>query len=434
MCGPGPLDRLWSTRPGIGVTCCGLPRHCDSTAGLAYLSFPKFDKGEVLPYSGPMSGPKIKLTAVVSDILDVLANAPADDPPWGLRLCEQTGHGTGTVYPALARLLQAGMIIDRLEEPAPGDRPRRRYYTITSTGRDWFAAAVSTRHNLGLATDYENGVADVLGFLAGESANVTRNAKLPGRLSNTNRQIDVLLRGRIFGFANAMMIVECKRWGKAIDVADAGTFLDMVEDVGADFGLLVTTVGASMAARERFSSARGAGVEMITLEELTAWRPSGTFETLYRVPLARKAIVERELRRAGFRVITGTEPRLADNEVGLSVFRHYGTTAPSPDAQRGAWDEVRKALEKVGMEMPEILSYGIISGGGTPAHRWLEVSVGGTPTGLKILAATESDVAEQLDNVRGNFVQIFGVPAPDALDVIRPAEWPTRSIFGGQWS
>jgi DNA-binding PadR family transcriptional regulator len=381
-----------------------------------------------------MSSPKIKLTAIVSDILHVLANAPADDPPWGLRICEQTGHGTGTVYPALTRLLQAGMIIDRLEEPTPGDRPRRRYYTITAAGRDWFAAAVSTRHNLGLATDYENGVADVVGFLAGESANVIRNAKLPGRLSNASRQIDVLLRGRIFGLANATMVVECKRWGKAIDVADAGTFLDMVDDVGADFGLLVTTVGASKAARERVSSARGAGVEMMTLEELNAWRPPGTFETLYRVPLARKAIVERELRRAGFRVMTGTEPRLADNEVGLKVFRHYGTTRPSPDVQRGAWDEARKALEKVGIEMPDILSHGITSDGGTPAHRWLEVSVHGTPTGLKILAATEADAAEQLNSVRENFVQIFGVPAPDTLDVVRPEGWPVSSIFGGQWS
>ena len=34
------------------------------------------------------------------DVLDVLTNSPSDDPAWGLRLCEVTGYGTGTIYPA----------------------------------------------------------------------------------------------------------------------------------------------------------------------------------------------------------------------------------------------------------------------------------------------------------------------------------------------
>jgi PadR family transcriptional regulator PadR len=89
-----------------------------------------------------MSSPGIRLTAVVWDILDVLANAPSDDPAWGLRICEQTGHGTGTIYPALDRLMKAGMIAAHWEDPPPADRPKRRYYEITSTGREWFAAAV----------------------------------------------------------------------------------------------------------------------------------------------------------------------------------------------------------------------------------------------------------------------------------------------------
>lgn len=92
-----------------------------------------------------MRSPRLRLTAVVWDVLDVLANASPDDPAWGLRLCELTGHGTGTIYPALDRLMKAGMIADRWEDPAPADRPRRRYYEITSTGREWFASAVRSR-------------------------------------------------------------------------------------------------------------------------------------------------------------------------------------------------------------------------------------------------------------------------------------------------
>jgi PadR family transcriptional regulator len=92
-----------------------------------------------------MSVPKIRLTAVIMEILDVLASSPLDEPPWGLRLCEQTGYGTGTVYPALDRLLNIGWIEDRWEEPPPVDRPRRRYYFITSTGRAAYQEAIATR-------------------------------------------------------------------------------------------------------------------------------------------------------------------------------------------------------------------------------------------------------------------------------------------------
>ena len=92
-----------------------------------------------------VSTPKIRLTAVIMDVLDVLTNSPSDDPAWGLRLCEATGYGTGTVYPALDRLLKAGWITDRWEEPRPADRPPRRYYEMTSGGREQYAAGLSAR-------------------------------------------------------------------------------------------------------------------------------------------------------------------------------------------------------------------------------------------------------------------------------------------------
>ena len=79
------------------------------------------------------------------DVLDVITNSPSDDPPWGLRLCEATGYGTGTIYPALDRLLKAGWITDRWEDPPPADRPRRRFYEMTSTGREQYASALGVR-------------------------------------------------------------------------------------------------------------------------------------------------------------------------------------------------------------------------------------------------------------------------------------------------
>jgi len=92
-----------------------------------------------------MSATKIRLTQAVMDILDVLTRSPPDSPAWGLLLCDMTGHGTGTVYPALDRLLHAGWISDYWEDPPPADRPKRRFYEITSTGREQYAAALQAR-------------------------------------------------------------------------------------------------------------------------------------------------------------------------------------------------------------------------------------------------------------------------------------------------
>jgi hypothetical protein len=85
--------------------------------------------------------------------------------------------------------------------------------------------------------EYENGVADVLAFVTAGQASVQRNVHLDGRLSGVKRQIDIFVHGRIFNFADATLVVDCKQWKSPVDVADVGSFIDLVKDVGADFGL-----------------------------------------------------------------------------------------------------------------------------------------------------------------------------------------------------
>jgi PadR family transcriptional regulator len=87
-----------------------------------------------------MSGRQLRLTTVVAAILDIVANSPQDSPAWGLRLCQMTGYRSGTIYPALDRLMKAGWISDHWEVVTPPDRPPRRYYEITTTGREQYAA------------------------------------------------------------------------------------------------------------------------------------------------------------------------------------------------------------------------------------------------------------------------------------------------------
>jgi DNA-binding PadR family transcriptional regulator len=79
-------------------------------------------------------------------VLDVLI-AAADDPPWGYRICDEAGLGSGTVYPILERLEEAGWIEGTWETGQPANRPRRRFYTLTNAGRTKYSAAIARRQD-----------------------------------------------------------------------------------------------------------------------------------------------------------------------------------------------------------------------------------------------------------------------------------------------
>lgn len=55
---------------------------------------------------------------------------------WGYDLCKASGIAPGSVYPMLAKFLNAGWIVDGREpaEDNSAGRPPRRYYTLTDDG------------------------------------------------------------------------------------------------------------------------------------------------------------------------------------------------------------------------------------------------------------------------------------------------------------
>ena len=72
----------------------------------------------------------------------LLALVDADRHGYGiiLEIAERTGGlvrlGTGTLYTALARLVEDGLIAESPRRPAPDqDDDRRRYYRLTTVGR-----------------------------------------------------------------------------------------------------------------------------------------------------------------------------------------------------------------------------------------------------------------------------------------------------------
>jgi hypothetical protein len=274
--------------------------------------------------------------------------------------------------------------------------------------------------------DYENGVADVLAFLADDSATVERNVRLPGRRSGRRRQIDVLVRGRIFGMADASLIVDCKRRRTPVDVKAVETFIGMVEDVGAEVGMLMTTAGSTSTARERARAERGVRLEVMTLRDLMAWSPPGTVTTTYRLRVNRHGNAEKALRNAGFRVTPDVGFETSAGEVILKVIRHYGMRNPPSEVQQRHIAASDAALRAIGVDHVQI-AHGITMGGGTPSHRWLPVAVNGILAGFKVLASTDEEAERELDQIAA-FFAAPGVPRQD-LSVIRPDGWPVPSLF-----
>lgn len=75
------------------------------------------------------------------ECLRVILEAPPGMGAWGLTICDQTGYRTGTVYPALNKLLKRGWLVDewRYDSGVPA---RRRYY-MPAYNPEWYGDRLS---------------------------------------------------------------------------------------------------------------------------------------------------------------------------------------------------------------------------------------------------------------------------------------------------
>jgi len=82
------------------------------------------------------------------------------------------------------------------------------------------------------------------------TATVTHNAKLRGRNSGVDRQIDVLVRQRI-GQYEMLVVLDAKDYAVPVDVKCVEEFHGLIQDVGAHKRVLVSPLGFSRAAKTR---------------------------------------------------------------------------------------------------------------------------------------------------------------------------------------
>lgn len=80
-----------------------------------------------------------------------ILQAVAHDYHYGFDIMDVTGLPSGTVYPALRRLEAAGLLASKWEDEEAArkeQRPARKYYKLTASGRQSLAAAVGRYRRL----------------------------------------------------------------------------------------------------------------------------------------------------------------------------------------------------------------------------------------------------------------------------------------------
>ena len=96
---------------------------------------------------------------------------------------------------------------------------------------------------------YENEIYDYFRSVYPE-ATLTPDARITGKFSKIERQIDLLIEVEMADF-RFRVVVDGKYRDKKIDVNDVEAFLSFVRDVEASKGLMISTEGYSSAAMNR---------------------------------------------------------------------------------------------------------------------------------------------------------------------------------------
>lgn len=95
---------------------------------------------------------------------------------------------------------------------------------------------------------------------------VIPNARIIGNLSETERQIDVLIERRFDNDRTRRIVIDAKKYSKPLDIKDVEEFEGMLRDCSASRGILVCPNGYSDAAAKR--AGQSIKIKLVPLAEL----------------------------------------------------------------------------------------------------------------------------------------------------------------------
>ena len=128
--------------------------------------------------------------------------------------------------------------------------------------------------------DYEEQIHERLKDLVGEDGIVVFDKKIRGQFSRTIRQVDIWVEGSFAGGLEKGIraAVDCKHFSKRITLPTVEAFMGLVQDVGADLGIMVTSTGYSEPAKQRVANQPFRlhvipKVDLVDIEEFWDWEP-----------------------------------------------------------------------------------------------------------------------------------------------------------------
>jgi Restriction endonuclease len=180
-------------------------------------------------------------------------------------------------------------------------------------------------------------------------AKVTHNAKVEGRLSETSRQIDVLVE-QLVGQYQIRIALDCKDYKTPVDVKAVEEFHGLMVDIGAHRGALVCPVGFTKSAKKR---AKKLEVELFS--------PADTDPHKWQVSLALPAICDFRATRIAFGISTSAPMpmRMPERFYDLSVLDANGKNLGRIfEVASNRWDEGEYPTEPGAHEKVPLLPAG----------------------------------------------------------------------------
>jgi hypothetical protein len=103
-------------------------------------------------------------------------------------------------------------------------------------------------------------------------SSIVHDARLPGIVSKTDRQIDILITEKVAGF-EVKVVVDCKYFSTKIDVAEVDAFVGFLSDVRASKGIMITKTGYTEAAHNRATfDTRDIELRILNFSDLEAFQ------------------------------------------------------------------------------------------------------------------------------------------------------------------
>lgn len=215
--------------------------------------------------------------------------------------------------------------------------------------------------------DYEEEIHQHLKELVGDDGIIVFDKKIRGQFSRTIRQVDIWVEGSFAGGLEKSLraAVDCKHFAKKITLPTVESFIGLVQDVGADLGIMVTSSGYSKPAERRvenqpFRLRVIPKVELVDIDAFSEWQPTwedpdeepaeyvGDFYDHEPYGNAGAAIYYTGMDRDGS-ILSGPDVHWGDDtqkrRVVTAILEHSLGRAPEPEAIEGFLDEFGDRLE-----------------------------------------------------------------------------------------